>query len=97
DDLVTGVQTCALPICARRSDALGQISRGFQLKTVLLKLAASKRLNHGDGTENLVHAGGNPAFLLALPADRSPELLIQPGKGDKRSEERRVGKGWRSR
>src|SRR5256885_9990294 len=28
---------------ARRSDALGQISRGFQLKTVLLKLAADRK------------------------------------------------------
>src|SRR5213082_1968669 len=68
---------------ARRSDALGQISRGFPLKTVLLELAATKRLNHGDGAENLVHAGGNPSFLLALPADRGPALMTQPGEGDK--------------
>src|SRR5438552_5777319 len=72
DDLVTGVQTCALPISAARFAAVRRIGAGV--------LAPFGRLGEGGVDQR-------PA-----PVD----LVGAVEFGQQRSEERRVGKEWRS-
>src|SRR5947208_12656634 len=87
DDLVTGVQTCALPICPRyRADAIAPI-----LNKVGAYLADPK-------LRRIFTTNDQPLRLRAV-MDRGQILLINLAKGKigERSEERRVGKECRSR
>src|SRR5207245_4021927 len=75
DATVTGVQTCALPICARR----GAARRGAGTPCrALLQGAMSTRI----GIVGMPNAGKSSLFNALTSA---------------RSEERRVGKEWRTR
>src|SRR5258708_18486128 len=76
DDLVTGVQTCALPISQNKDEVMEMIDPLHDFVFVLREVHLDAGL-HVKGLE------GNPVFLLQ--------------GGEKRSEERRVGKECRSR
>src|SRR5205823_7834747 len=91
DKLVTGVQTCALPIYSRNGNRLtmdaevshqgGNSSHGFKGVRVVMpvqKIARVHRVPH------------NVALRGRFPDAHEPIRLP-------RSEERRVGKEWRSR
>src|SRR5207244_6821055 len=95
DDLVTGVQTCALPICLEQRGVL--IFRELGL-TDEQHLAFTRTL--GD----LMLQGGDELLNISLDKDanKGKEYLADYLKGswywhiDQRSEERRVGKERRS-
>src|SRR5205807_5909127 len=76
DYKVTGVQTCALPICVMRrmSVSTGPIDTDI-LRIALLRVADA----------------------AASGASRFPAVMAVLRKDPPRSEERRVGKEWRSR
>src|SRR5206468_4853984 len=91
DLIVTGVQTCALPICL----TLGATATGGQSVALAYTQPASNKLQDAaaNATPNFtlsptnMTSGGSgvvPTFTSATPADG-------------RSEERRVGKEWGSR
>src|SRR5205823_10883555 len=92
--LVTGVQTCALPICAIRSWRLGELAAGtLHADGEALRIALDALL------ENAVKYT-EPADAITLSARAlDGGLLVQvadEGQGlPARSEERRVGKEWR--
>src|SRR5207244_9620591 len=91
DDLVTGVQTCALPICiqsrdarppgARRPPPAGPQQGGFALIDLLLPALAA-----GLATT----LGALPFLLVHTVPRKSYDALLGFGAG--RSEERRVGR-----
>src|SRR5207244_7847907 len=89
DDLVTGVQTCALPIC---------FSEGLQLMVP----GETRRLWIPEGLAYKGQANrpkGMLVFdvtLIGMP-NRPPSDVKAPPPDAKRSEERRVGKEWRTR
>src|SRR2546425_11654732 len=91
DKLVTGVQTCALPIS--RND------RSYGPSTASLKSAAFRK----SGLRIPASPGWPASWLRRLAVIRSQTLLTQGNPGgsarayDCRSEERRVGKECRSR
>src|SRR5207237_6466913 len=81
DSSVTGVQTCALPISARRADAVGWLPRGIAATARLISSsAASASALEGFGAP----CGG-------IRPERSWKAMSS------RSEERRVGKECRCR
>src|SRR5690606_40457605 len=89
---VTGVQTCALPICDLGSGEL--LLRSHQLLLHLLRLfhdllhvRLATRLHRGPP-----HFGG---FTTSLAVARVGTAL--PGRPGTRSEERRVGEEWGAR
>src|SRR5438552_9091046 len=81
DDLVTGVQTCALPILT------SSLNRCFML---LIKRAENQ------DPETLVKTFVEVGPLMTLLSNRDHQVLYGR-RGTGRSEERRVGKEWRSR
>src|SRR5207244_10195642 len=88
DDLVTGVQTCALPICRSQGDAIRENlcvrfagRSGYPLAVVITRSIAASRFSIFTG---LTRCSENPASILF---STSPFI---------RSEERRVGKECRS-
>src|SRR5207244_8361330 len=97
DDLVTGVQTCALPISYIDDDAspdphwLTYLAAAF-LSTTHAAVGGPNIAPPGDGgiAEAVANAPGNPTHVLV--SDQEAEHI--PGC---RSEERRVGKGRRER
>src|SRR5205823_7223351 len=94
DKLVTGVQTCALPIC--QAEAAEQ-ERGEQIPEVLTR-GREARLEH-ETCSGEQQADGK----YAADADPRHDRLRHRREDDdrererQRSEERRVGKEWRSR
>src|SRR5262249_57245590 len=93
---VTGVQSCALPICRSRDAARLDVVRARTARR-------PSRLLHGAGW-----AGAGAADVLVLDVeyassvcatkDRDPEYEDRPGLDQHaRSEERRVGNEWRGR
>src|SRR5205823_11655037 len=95
DKLVTGVQTCALPIWGH--DEVGLI-RAKRVKHAAG--AAGRAISLGD---TLVGEVGDPDRPGVSGAVRDEaDLVVPPGEAQKRetrprSEERRVGKGGKSR
>src|SRR5205823_12229116 len=88
DKLVTGVQTCALPIFQDRAgdrDPLLLAARKFQAALADLGVVALRR--HADEAVDLRQARG----LLDLLVARFPAAVADV-VADRRSEERRVGK-----
>src|SRR5207244_7892859 len=91
DDLVTGVQTCALPICSERisitrpsrASSPPSASSGTMAAIQVFLLASYNACRRLDA----VSSGPNTRKLVGL-------LFITSRR---RSEERRVGKGWRCR
>src|SRR5207244_8971584 len=93
DDLVTGVQTCALPICGGgrlRRDS-GAVAQGGARGTVAV-VGQGERDDPGAGRHRNGAAEVRRDRIGARgqrePAERRPAEWIG------RSEERRVGKGW---
>src|SRR5207245_6629440 len=90
DATVTGVQTCALPICAPITCTFDEAQR----ESVLAALTRYVRIV-GESKEE----GGQRVFLKIADIellDRSGETPEErPLFEKKRSEERRVGKEWR--
>src|SRR5258708_22060794 len=81
DDLVTGVQTCALPISQRVYDALNYERLVVNNATPqLFECNTFRRLHYG-----------------AKALQSRNLLIVKPINDDSRSEERRVGKECRSR
>src|SRR5207247_4943043 len=87
DPLVTGVQTCALPIS--NLDLMGRAHGG----------AAAHDLHAGGRKHALVDAVEACDLLVLVPDERGPveACFARPAVGLGRSEERRVGTGWRWR
>src|SRR5690606_40499346 len=88
---VTGVQTCALPICAVQSPQLLELS-GIGRPDVLA--GAGIELRHAlpsVGENYLDHFCTRMNWRVSLP-----ETLNEETRGWRRSEERRVGKECRS-
>src|SRR5207244_9802663 len=87
DDLVTGVQTCALPIC-------GGVARGVERQTAPLE-------SRGDATADLglmlPHAPGEHDGVRALEDGEISAEILAGAVTEDRSEERRVGKEGRGR
>src|SRR5947208_5925491 len=81
DDLVTGVQTCALPI----SDA-SHPHRRFHLRTRWLAI-----------DEDAAGHEGETHWVLVAGQDGAQHTREREGETSRRSEERRVGKECRSR
>src|SRR5205823_10380980 len=71
DKLVTGVQTCALPICLDR--------------------------NHAGGNRNDLGGSVHALDVAARCVRHEDQRSKRQALGSNRSEERRVGKEWRSR
>src|SRR5207244_9401131 len=95
DDLVTGVQTCALPICPT-------CRRGIDgRETEITSHPARRRIRfHRAGLgETLSGGGGGNAAAGPARADGGGRSVLGSGetvpRRDPRSEERRVGDGWR--
>src|SRR5207244_9259663 len=88
DDLVTGVQTCALPICARDEAARAFAAVGLR------DVARADLIIDAEGRAWLLEVNVSPGMtetsLLPMAA-RAAGLSLE------RSEERRVGKEGRSR
>src|SRR5207244_8197042 len=96
-DLVTRVQTCALPTSGRGrvlvvGDAAGFVNaftaEGIYYAMVSGELAAKAIIESADAPSRK---------RLAVTYRRACEREIGAELRDSRSEERRVGKGWRSR
>src|SRR5207244_10163383 len=87
DDLVTGVQTCALPI-------------SISLLGCHIQVASSSRVATAGATGSAQRRGRRPIVFrapLRSPSRSSPPGGCSAGTGaDKRSEERRVGKEGRT-
>src|SRR5207244_9149169 len=91
DDLVTGVQTCALPICAFTTPEPGttMATEMFAALRRPLTIAAAARRS---SMRELVHEPMNTlSSLMSVMRVRG----LSPMYTSARSEERRVGKGWR--
>src|SRR5205807_6841145 len=86
DYKVTGVQTCALPIFIRACRELG-------ISTVAVHSTADASALHVRFADESVCIGPPPSkeSYLNIPA------LLSAAEITRRSEERRVGKEWRSR
>src|SRR5687767_15305619 len=84
DKLVTGAQTCALPICA-----VQPVDKPRVLGP-LVEIGAGAAINHGRGK-----AGGNsgPARIAGAESEEAFQCIVELV----RSEERRVGKECRRR
>src|SRR5205823_9389475 len=97
DKLVTGVQTCALPICQERAQyatiALFTLARkhGDHVRAAWPAVVACMcRLFDAQLVSAAVFGLDDPFPVADEPADVRPQQPV-------RSEERRVGKEWRSR
>src|SRR5205823_8733282 len=88
DKLVTGVQTCALPICvAFAAFALSVVGMSNVAQLIVGRIGVRPTLTAG-----LVAFAASVAWLMRLPVDGHYFWDLFP-----RSEERRVGKECRSR
>src|SRR5207244_9897030 len=91
DDLVTGVQTCALPIF--RAASLQRVRDVPPLRATLplrrRALTPRRRARPGGSPMRVFRRTDIAAVRLAPSADTAPVAL------DVRSEERRVGNEWR--
>src|SRR5207244_8366221 len=91
DDLVTGVQTCALPILIAALDpwiAFGCANSSPE-SSLAQKQGTEYQLTHFIGSSREIKLPAKPALTLTLV---SPER-VAGFAGVNRSEERRVGKG----
>src|SRR5690606_39373131 len=86
---VTGVQTCALPICSR-SACGGACSIAGQWQFLLAVYRQVRALGQvlADQSIDVLVAAALPGAVRVAKVDRHPRPL-------RRSEERRVGKEWR--
>src|SRR5207244_6424705 len=90
DDLVTGVQTCALPISADTPAATRSVGGNFVPRITSPKVTA------GNSTTASLACQPNPQWPKARLT--SPPMMMPPGHhACSRSEERRVGKEGRTR
>src|SRR5205823_7238674 len=90
DKLVTGVQTCALPILGRLVDALQEM--GVLDNTLFIYIVGDNGASAEGGP------GGAYNEMMALNGIINTAEVNMPhldNWGDPRSEERRVGKEWR--
>src|SRR5207247_7121872 len=91
DPLVTGVQTCALPICAPQGDQQKQpCDNGEPSDEAATRTAEPEQRQRDDGEPQVL--------TVELETVRSVIRLSSSGKpGQERSEERRVGNECKSR
>src|SRR5690606_39299740 len=92
---VTGVQTCALPICAYADAASGaaQLRVAQEIVELLDQSLALTTRRHEAGLES----GLAVAQIRTLREQRAAEIpAIEAARQAARSEERRVGKGGRT-
>src|SRR5207247_6986874 len=89
DPLVTGVQTCALPISKKKANAVyAQLKSGGDFVAIARKVSDDGQTAKVGGQMGVISPGMLPPELDAQ--------VFAAKKGD-RSEERRVGKEWSSR
>src|SRR5207244_10208278 len=91
DDLVTGVQTCALPIYRDRLLDRRLVRREHSDPAVVLDVDLGARLLL-DSPHDLAAGADDLADLLLTDLDRDEPGRVGAELG--RSEERRVGKDW---
>src|SRR5207247_6374325 len=94
DPLVTGVQTCALPIWGKGRKCVGSLSR--EARTPMLKKRRNRRRRRNSDPAFLACSLGAVVGFARVRkrTERAREALCA-GNSDRRSEERRVGKEWR--
>src|SRR5207244_10473153 len=92
DDLVTGVQTCALPILGLVTEALARFGSELRVMAGLEELSFPMLAL---GAAGLINAVGNlaPRKVAALYRAVAEGKLAEARRLHFRSEERRVGKG----
>src|SRR5205807_4549212 len=96
DYKVTGVQTCALPIYDRVV-VRGAGSGGITLR-VVTGAGRSELVDSARGSgRNYFYVDHPPARLITGPRTSVDHTALRNGPPDDRSEERRVGRGWRRR
>src|SRR5207244_6096069 len=83
EDLVTGVQTCALPICP----IIGQRTRISLMFPDSLRVGT---ITETEGRASRLALRGRATTMLSMVKSR------KKGSGARRSEERRVGKEYRA-
>src|SRR5207247_5244794 len=88
DPLVTGVQTCALPIWTRFSIPAGS-------SAITGDLAAAAYCGLGASNAPIHRAASSS--IGSVPAAEAVPAAVSPARGGSRSEERRVGKEGRVR
>src|SRR5205823_10011561 len=87
DKLVTGVQTCALPICRHHCLAVCREGQGEEHGAMPISELSFLPRGRVPQSERAVGAAGEECLAVRREGDR----------GELRSEERRVGKEWRAR
>src|SRR5206468_9449166 len=93
DLIVTGVQTCALPIYAVDPPNVSAITNPMSFRLNSLVIAGELHNPHPHSVHGWIRLRGHDgAFTLDLTGAPSEDL-----RGRSRSEERRVGREWRSR
>src|SRR5207244_8968077 len=93
DDLVTGVQTCALPIYVTTNHRAGSLGETF----------CGDPKNRVTGKNDIRDGQGGSADAFDNQKEQEPSNVLQKNAGgygsrkdtQERSEERRVGKEWR--
>src|SRR5206468_7672947 len=95
DLIVTGVQTCALPICTT-SGRLADVKVGFDNRVYVLDSKEKSVSVYSDGKGIARLRLDEPPASISLPLDMAVDELGDLYLCD-RSEERRVGKECRSR
>src|SRR5205823_8704968 len=93
DKLVTGVQTCALPICD-----IDQHDVADHQNMVLISQAGAKKVFGNEnpiGKTLLVTSGSTPVEIVGVVGDVRSRKVAEPNDMEFRSEERRVGKEYR--
>src|SRR5205807_4121880 len=94
---VTGVQTCALPICALRSGNDGDLPLGIELDAVEVPVAIGDRsAQFREPGERCVPVHGRAPLTRTVDERFDHMWRRRNVRVAARSEERRVGKGWRS-
>src|SRR5262249_58405341 len=90
---VTGVQTCALPICLRVRGCAGRSSRVRREASAALDWALIRRPALSRARDRMAAVGAEPVGLGTPTVEQDLPRLDAPDR--QRSEERRVGKGGR--
>src|SRR5207244_9327056 len=95
DDLVTGVQTCALPICLSLVPRAWRLDQGISPLLIVERIV--RRGEHPDGRIGRGKRDGRMARQLLEPGAGITGRRGEHNRVRERSEERRVGEGWRWR
>src|SRR5207253_4507473 len=95
DGHVTGVQTCALPICALPSERNAATSTGYTISGRSGRRRSAARRLRCATTSLAAGVSLQPSARYSLRREPTTNGACSPSEATVRSEERRVGKGRR--